>query len=83
MVHYLNVMEELRNGGGGHNINGDDGDEESEDKHSKKLEEAKGYVDDLRKDNASPGELMARLITDIENNREAYRTSIYQSYWRI
>lgn len=44
MVHYLNVMEELRNGGGGHNINGDDGDEESEDKHSKKLEEARDML---------------------------------------
>lgn len=51
----------------------EDGDEESEDERSKKLEEAKEYVDVLRKDNARLGELMARLIKDIENNREAYR----------
>ncbi len=51
----------------------DDEDEESENERNKKLEEAREYVDTLCKDNAKLGELMARLITDIENNREAYR----------
>lgn len=44
-----------------------------EDERSKKLEEAREYVDALCKDNAKLGELMASLITDIENNREQYR----------
>ncbi len=44
-----------------------------EDGRSKKLEEAREYIDALCKDNAKLGELMASLITDIENNREQYR----------
>ena len=51
----------------------EDEDEESENERSRKLEEAREYVDTLCKDNAKLGELMTRLITDIENNREAYR----------
>lgn len=51
----------------------EDGEEESEEERSRKLEEAREYVEVLRRDNPKLGELMARLITDIENNREAYR----------
>lgn len=51
----------------------DDEDEETEEERSKKIEEAKEFIAELSKENEKMGALMAQLITNVENNREAYK----------
>lgn len=51
----------------------DDEDEETEEERSKKIEEAKEFIAELSKENEKMGVLMTQLITNVENNREAYK----------
>ncbi|EPY2273396.1 type I restriction endonuclease subunit R [Clostridium sporogenes] len=51
----------------------DDKDEETEEERSKKIEEAKEFIAELSKENEKMGALMMHLITNVENNREAYK----------